>query len=526
MKTIPRIAKKNNGFSFLVDDKPFIMLAAETHNSACTSREYMEHVWRKAEQINCNTILAPVYWELIEPQENHFDFSLVEELILDARQHNMKLVLLWFGSWKNGLSTYAPQWVKTDLNRFPRTEDEQGTKTKILSMFQSDIAAVERRAFKKFMTYVHEFDADEQTVIAIQVENEVGILGATRDFSPSATEQYHHDVPDELIEYMRQSKSDPLSHVVNDAEQSPDQSWGSVFKQYADEAFMCWHYARHIDDLAKAGKDIYPLPMFTNAWLKEFDDEKPGFYPCGGPLPEMLDVWKCGAPHLDVLAPDIYTFNFDKIADLYTRSDNPLFIPETRRDKWVVTNLYTAIGTYHTLCYAPFGAESIGEDKSFITQMKHTNADDKNVSNEMVQEYLSQSYELFGNMMPIITEYYGTDQMIGFAQSDGYMTKHIKLGKYRIVVEFYHQINDDNEFIPGAGIAIQKSENELIFIGYGYRAYLETTNTGKQLDFLSLEKGTYDEQANWIKAMHLNGDEQHIRMEEKPTILKALYYEF
>src|SRR5690606_22255602 len=129
---------------------------AEVHNSACTSREYMKHVWKKAKQLHCNTILAPVYWELMEPQENHFDFKLVEQLIVDARKHDMKLVLLWFGSWKNGLSTYAPSWVKTNLKRFPRTEDEQGVKTKILSMFHSEILSVERHSFVSFMKFIHE----------------------------------------------------------------------------------------------------------------------------------------------------------------------------------------------------------------------------------------------------------------------------------------------------------------------------------------------------------------------------------
>ncbi len=513
MKTTPRIIKKDNGFSFLVDDQPFIMLAAEVHNSACTSREYMEYVWTKAKELNCNTVLAPVYWELIEPEENQFDFSLVEQLIRDSRTHNLKLVLLWFGSWKNGLSTYAPNWIKTNLTRFPRTEDEHGVRTRTLSMFHSDILSVERRSFTTFMGYIKEIDSDEQTVIAVQIENEVGILGSARDFSSGATEQYHDNVPDELIQY-------------KDYANKPDRSWESIFKKDADETFMCWHYAQHINKLAKAGKEIYALPMFTNAWLKECDDENAGFYPSGGPLPEMLDVWKCAAPHLDVLSPDIYTFNFGKVADAYTRSDNPLFIPETRRDKWAVANLYAAIGTYNALCYAPFGLESIGEDKSFITQRVHTNANDKNVSSEKVKEYLSESYELFENMMPIITTYYGTDKMIGFNQNNDYMTRHIKLGNYQITIEFYHQMNDDNEYIPGAGVVIQQSENELMFIGYGYRAYLETRHTSKQLDFLSLEKGTYDASGNWITYMHLNGDEQHIQMEEKPTILKACYYEF
>ena len=526
MENLPRIDRRNGGFSFLIGGRPYIMLAAEVHNSACTSRTYMQQVWRKVRELNCNTVLAPVYWEFIEPQENNFDFNLVEQLISDARRHNMKLVLLWVGSWKNGLSTYAPNWVKTDLTRFPRTEDEHGVKTKILSMFQSHLLTAELNSFSNFIKYVKQFDADEQTVIAVQVENEVGILGSARDYSSGANKEFSKNVPDELLEYLKNAGDNGFINGMYDYEAASDRSWINVFQKYADEAFMCWHYGLHINKLAKSGKKCYALPMYTNAWLKESEDERPGFYPSGGPLPKMLDVWKCAAPDLDVLAPDIYTFQFAKAADLYKRSDNPLFIPETRRDKWAAAHLYTAVGTYHALCYAPFGAESIGEDKSFITQIIHTNSEDKNVSSETVKEFLTQSYKLFGNMMPVITKCYGTDKMIGFNQDCGHMTKHLRLGKYQIAIEFYHPVQDDNGYIPGAGIVIQNSENELIFAGYGYRAYPETINAGKQLDFLSLEKGTYDENGNWIRSMYLNGDEQYIRMEEEPAILKALYYEF
>ena len=526
MKRPPEIVKKNQGFFFMVGEQPFISLAAETHNSAGTSSDYMRHVWKKADELSCNTVLVPIPWEAIEPQENRFDFTLVEKLMKDAREHSKKLVLLWFGSWKNGLSTYVPAWIKTDLKRFPRTEDEYGVKSRILSMFGSNILQTELKSFRKVMDYIREADEETQTVIAVQIENEVGLLGASRDFSPPAVKAFEKNVPPALSEYLRGRKNNFLGEVIERGEHTSDKSWRGVFGEFADEVFMCWNYARHIDALAAYGKEGYALPMFTNVWLKESEYEKPGFYPCGGPVPEMIDVWKGGAPCLDLIAPDLYTFEFEKFADLYRRKDNPLFIAETRRDKWAVANLYPAVGKYHTLCYSPFGTESIGENKSFITQIIHTNPGDKNVSSEMIKEYLAQSYRLFGNMMPMILECYGTDRIIGFSQDAGCMSKHVKLGKYQILLEFYHQIDEGNGFIPGAGIILEADENELIFIGYGYRASLETANTGKQLDFLSLEKGYFEEGANWNKYMDLNGDEQHIQMEEKVTALRAVFYEF
>ena len=199
----------------------------------------------------------------------------------------------------------------------------------------------------------------------------MGILDAARDFSIQATKDFEKDVPAELLEHIKKTDNDFFAQAIVRALDTFDRSWLGVFGEHADEVFMCWNYARYINKLAAYAKESYALPMFTNVWLKESDQEEPGFYPCGGPIPDMIDVWKGGAPCLDLVAPDIYTFEFDKFASFYTKNNNPLFIAETRRDKWAVANLYTAIGKYNTLCYSPFGAESIGEDKSFITQILH-----------------------------------------------------------------------------------------------------------------------------------------------------------
>ena len=518
MKDLPQIKRFNGGYMFFAEGRPYIMLAAEVHNSAASSPEYMKIVWERVKELNCNTLLVPVYWNMLEKQENELDFNMVERLIIEARANRVKLVLLWFGSWKNSLSTYAPNWVKLDLSRFPRAESEAGMKTKILSMFKSDILSVEINAFKTFMKFIKDFDEKEQTVLAMQVENEVGILGPTRDFKKEANEAYKGYVNKDLIENIKSNSTKNLIAAENG-------NWKEVFRENAAEAFMCVNYASYLDKLARAGKEVYRLPFFTNVWLKG-EGEEAGTYPSGGPEPEMIGIWRAVAPNLDFLSPDIYTFEFEKTAALYSREDNPLFIPETRRDKWAIPNLYVAIGKYNTLCYSPFGAESIGEDKSFITGILHTDINDKNVSSEAVKDYLSKSYRLFNHMIPIITKSYGTDKMTGFSQKVGESEYKCHIGKYALKVEFYHKIDDNNEFIPGAGMVIQIAADELLFIGYGYRVELESLNEGKQLDFLSLEKGIYDEYCNWKAYMDLNGDEQYIRLEEEPSIIKASCYEF
>ncbi len=491
---------------FLGNGKPFIILAAEAHNSASTSKEYMENVWKKADVLHCNTILAPVYWEKLEPEENKFSYELIGQLISGARSHEKKLILLWFGSWKNGLSTYIPAWIKKDTTRFPRVKDACGKNLRILSMFESDIFQVEKNAFEHFMEHLKEIDKKERTVIAVQVENEVGVLGTTRDYSHDAQMLFEQTVPEIL--------------------HGKQQTWKEQFGKDAEEAFMCYSYADYMGKLAESGKKIYPLPMFTNVWLKDGNDEKPGEFPCGGPQPDMLDIWKKAAQGIDFIAPDIYSFQFEEIAGRYTREDNPLFVPETRRDKWAPANLYNAIGKYQAICYSPFGAESIGENKSFITQIDHTDMSDKNVSSEKILEYLSESYQLIGNMMPILTSYYGTDDMTGFTQHQGETARIISLGEYRIRLNFYHAIDDSEEYVPAAGIIIKEAEDRLLFAGYGYRAEVEKIGSVKQLDYLSLEKGTFSENGEWLKFLDCNGDEQNIRMEEKPTVLRAEYYEF
>jgi len=157
--TIPsRLRKQGNATQLIVDGKPFLILGGELGNSSASDLEYMKPIWPKLVTMNLNTILVPVYWELIEPEEGQFDFALVDSLIRDARHYNLRLVFLWFASWKNSMSCYAPYWVKTNLERFPRARDKEGNGMEILSAFSHENRDADARAFTTLMRHIREVD--------------------------------------------------------------------------------------------------------------------------------------------------------------------------------------------------------------------------------------------------------------------------------------------------------------------------------------------------------------------------------
>src|ERR1019366_458066 len=104
----PRLQKQGTATQLIVDGKPFLAVAGELGNNTATSLENMQAVWPRLVTGNLNCVLAAISWAQLEPAEGRYEFGWVAALIQDARRNNLKLVFLWFGSWKNGLSSYAP----------------------------------------------------------------------------------------------------------------------------------------------------------------------------------------------------------------------------------------------------------------------------------------------------------------------------------------------------------------------------------------------------------------------------------
>ncbi|WP_145321776.1 GH35 family beta-galactosidase [Paenibacillus xylanexedens] len=520
---LPRLDKLKDAYRLIVNDKPFISLAGEVHNSSASSLEYMDkNVWERLVYFNCNTAVVPVSWELIEPEEGIFDFTLVHGLIEGARKHNLKLVLIWFGMWKNSHSTYVPAWVKRDTLRFPRVQSASGKKLPIISCHSEEALQADSKAFAELMRYVRQVDSVEQTVIMVQVENEVGFLGTARDYSSQADKLFKANVPIELIQYLK-DHSEELSPFIKKhwkRESADLLGWTQIFGSAAEEIFTAWHMSRFIDQVVESGKEEYPLPMFVNVWLKQYEEQEPGQYPTGGPNQNVIDVWKAGGPHVDIIAPDIYLNEFAQICEIYNRPDNPLFIPETRRDSVTVANVFYAIGEHQALGYTPFGIETMdnGVDpwSAGFLPPNHFMV----MESAGVGPLLSKAYDLLHHMTPVITQYYGTKQMRGILQDKAYPSA-IRLGEYRLQLRFKNGLH--SEAPPAGGLIIAVSDHEFLIAGHGFTVEFTSLEPRKTADFISIDEGWYHE-GNWVPGRRLNGDEYRVSLGNEPQVLKVSLY--
>lgn len=358
----PHLEKRGDVTQLIVKGKPYLALSCELMNSSSSSRAYMVPHWDALKQAGINTVLAVVSWEQTEPQEGIFDFTVVDDLITDARAHDMKLALLWFGSWKNGVSSYHPVWVKKDAARFPSALTKDGKTLPILSTLGAATAEADGKAYAAMMRHIKEIDSEEQTVIMIQMENEVGLHGYTRDYCPAANKAIAGAVPEQLMKYLVEHKESLLPETLSAWKHSnfrTSGTWEEVFgrNDRTDEIFMAWNYASYLNTVSAAGKAEYNLPTFVNAWIVQPEDTRPGNYPSGGPQAQNHDIWRAAAPAIDMLSPDIYLTDYPGILRMYSRSGNPVFVPESRAGQQGAANAAFTIGEMGGIGYSPFGLD-------------------------------------------------------------------------------------------------------------------------------------------------------------------------
>jgi beta-galactosidase GanA len=353
---LPRIKMQNGAGQLIVNGRPFLILGGELGNSSAGTAAQADATIPRLAAMHVNTVLMPVAWEQVEPTEGSFDFTILDHWIESARQHDMHLVLLWFGSWKNALSSYVPSWVKSDAKRFPRAESADGAPLEILSTFSPENRRCDGRAFAALMRHVREKDAEQQTVLMVQVENEVGYLGRSRDRSQEANRLFRLPVPETLVRTL-EAKRLQLSPELAAHFNARGRTWSEVFGDAANEVFMAWSYAGYIEGLAQAGKREYALPMYVNAQLPA-PQERAGEYPSGGPHPYFLEVYRATAPSIDFYAPDIYWPNFEYWVQRYEIPGNPIFIPEARLES-APYNAFYAYGEGRAFGFCPFGIDSL-----------------------------------------------------------------------------------------------------------------------------------------------------------------------
>jgi hypothetical protein len=514
---MPHLQKTGSTAQMIVDGKPFLMLAGELHNSSASSVEYMRPIWDKLVDLKLNTVIGTASWELIEPVEGKFDFSSVDAQIAGARQHSLRLVLIWFGTWKSTSGSYAPMWVKTNPQRFPMARTQSGKQMAVMglpfegiSVFGKEIIPADAKAFRALMRHIRETDT-AHTVILVQVENEPGLFGDSRDRSALAEAAWSRPVPAELLNYMTEHKATlrpELISVWGRQGFKTGGSWEEVFgaDAAAGEVFMAWHLARAIDAVAAAGKAELPLPMYTNAWLGPVANMKaPGEYPSGGPVAGMLDIWRAAAPRLDFLGPNTYVADFRGVCDQYARSDNPLFIPETYVSP---QNLFLAVGQYSALGYSPFGIDGVRDGDA-----------------------LRSAYDLLGALAPTILKYQPEGKVMTVIQEDDAAVKKfeaatglsLKFGDLGSVLSFpgaggkksdaateqkkepppqgpdfgFPQAGKDTR---GYALVIFTAPNEFLIAGSGVIVTNRTARLGT-VDELLLEKG------HAVPGRRLNGDE-------------------
>jgi hypothetical protein len=509
---IPHLKVQGTATQLIVDGVPFLIRGGELGNSAATNPNYLKPSWEKFRALHMNTVLVPVYWDLIEPEERRFDFTTVDQVVAQAREHSMRLVLLWFGSWKNSMSCYTPAWVKTDARRFPRATDLAGTAQESLSPFSPVNRDTDARAFAALMKHVREIDETRHTVLMVQVENEIGMIPTARDHNADANRAFASPVPDELMRFLT-THQERVTPEVRAAWQSAggkrSGTWSDVFGSgpAGEEIFMAWHFARYTDAVTAAGKKECALPMFANAALIR-PGHQPGQYPSAGPLPHLADVWRAGAPSLDFLAPDIYFQNFAEWVRRYRKLGSVVFIPEAMRSADASVNGLFAFGGQDALGFSPFGIEAIGEPAA---------------------TYLAASFSIVEQLEPLILKLQGLNAMAGLL-SEGPEQRQPQQNQFgSTVLRTTFELTSGPSLAdgvpagavptgsrPSGGLILATGPDEFIIAGTAVTVTFSSTEQGTLVGILSAEEGEFVN-GRWQNTRWLGGDEthqgRHIRLE-------------
>ncbi len=513
-KPLPFLEKRGAVTQLIVDTKPFLMLGGELGNSSASDPTEFADMCEKLRAMHLNTVLVPVYWDRMEPEEGQFDFSLTQAFLEAARAHDLRVVLLWFGTWKNSMSCYVPGWVKRDTARFARARRHSGEPLEILSPWSEAARQSDARAFAALMHWLCETDGETHTVVMVQVENEIGMIPEARDHCPEATAAYAQPVPPALLDLLTRGALGPeVSALWQKTGRKTEGAWADVFgsEAWGEEVFSAWHFARYVESVASAGKWEYGLPLLVNAALMRPNYE-PGQYPSAGPLPHLMEVWRAGAPSIDLLTPDIYFPNFAEWAGRYARGNNPLFIPEMAASARVVGNALYAIGQLGAMGVAPFAIETTPN----ANRIQNGYAALEGMASLILDAQQSGNIICLSPRIGFdwsVESLYETGVLGGVCFRADFLTPNANgaAGEQTTVLPTLGAGKWDAlaDTPLGAALIIQTGSDEFIILGSDVTVTFSPEGGHGKIGIEHVQEGRYDANGTWHAARWLNGDQTH-----------------
>ena len=520
----PHLRKQGTVMQLIVDDKPLLILGGEVGNSTASDLNYLNAHWPTFKAIGLNTVLIPVEWDQIEPTEGVYDFAPLEGIIQQAEANRMKVVLLWFGAWKNSMSSYAPPYIKHDYKTYAKAQDDKGVPQDILSPYDPDTLKADQRVFAALMTHLKAFDKNH-TVVMVQVENEIGMLPVVRDYSPQAQAAFAGQVPQALMHYLQRNKA-ALHAYVRDTWAAQgfktEGTWREVFGESipAQEIFQAWGFSVFANEVTKAGKAAYSLPMYVNGALNR-PDQKAGQYPSAGPIPHVFDIWKAGGPDIDLIALDAYFPNYVYWADQFKRPDNPVFVPEANRAGRTdaAGDAFYTLGELEGIGFGPFHIETLPDPATHP---------------------LTDAYRVLNQIAPLILAHQGKGTLRGFRAPVSYegvideTPRVLDLGGYTLTVSMVDSRTkkDTQDIKAHGGLIIQTGKDEFLAAGRGViiRFADAAANSGSRVGIEQIVEGEFVN-GQWVGGRWLNGDEsgqgRYLRLApEKFSILKLKLYRY
>jgi hypothetical protein len=523
---IPQLVRGENGrVQLLVDGAPFLILGGQAHNSSASNVQDVERVYKALDLMHANTAEIPVSWNLLEPEPGRFDFTLIDGVIERARAHHLHLVLLWFGTTKNATLSYVPDWVKQDRKKYFRAHNAADQEISAISPFCTAALEADQRAFAALMKHIREFDGRDHTVILMQVENETGLLGTDRDYSSAAAQAFNARVPADLLSYIAKNKADlrpALQHAWQENGSQTEGTWTEIFGHLAPEAFSAWSISHYVDAVAAAGKTEYPIPYYVNVALMNSGAARAGEWPSGGGTANVIDIWKANAPHIDIIAPDIYRVEFPEMVEIYDRPDNPVLVPETGFAPYYAPYVFTTLAGHNGLGFAPFGVDSgyaedagDGYGNSVPSKAKEPEPSDAFAAFE-------ENYRVLRPLLPLIVSKRYQNSLFPIVLN---MYRHeslaIQVGdSLSAVVHFDETFVANTSAHRGGGIIIKLAADKFVIAGEGFHInFAELKGVPRNAEYLTIEEGTF-EGDRWIRTRVLNGDEESVTLHtHKPRIL-------